>query len=393
MAPIESVGRAWERFTTRLGEMGNELLGPEFPGTERDRIDGYRYLGRLASLAWSWAVEFSDPRYPGFLRHDDDVHKWGGPNVDNTYIRASVRAPLRYRVYGNVRGPHGFVISTHEGDMQLGQYGVYAEMWHDELTVDDDGTFELIVSPQRPDGARNWMPLHELATNLTIRQYYADWTTDVPAELHIECLDTVGVPRPNLGAAELAAGIDAATNWAGISLHYWNQYMADAAAATGENTVRAPRGAPGGAKDIAYGSGFARLSADQAMIIEGEAPDAWAWNYMLYNMGWMESFDFVNRTTSITGSQMHIDDDGRFRLVVSERDPGVANWLDTTGAAEVMIAYRYIRTHTQPVPSAQVVPFGEVASVLAGRGGPGGAAERARQITERQRHVARRFRR
>ena len=46
---------------------------------------------------------------------------------------------------------------------------------------------------------------------------------------------------------------------------------------------------------------------------------------------WWETIDYANHQSSLNGFQAVLDDDGVFRAVVSARDPGVANWLDTAG--------------------------------------------------------------
>ncbi|MGH9025778.1 MAG: hypothetical protein ACRDWD_06650, partial [Acidimicrobiia bacterium] len=51
----------------------------------------------------------------------------------------------------------------------------------------------------------------------------------------------------------------------------------------------------------------------------------------LYNEAWFESLDIANRVVNLNGHQMHVDDDGKWRVVVAHYDPGVPNWLDTEG--------------------------------------------------------------
>ena len=57
-------------------------------------------------------------------------------------------------------------------------------------------------------------------------------------------------------------------------------------------------------------------------------PDSRYWSFQLYNLAWFELVDPVDRQTSLSHEQVSIDGDGRVRVVVSHRDPGVANWLD-----------------------------------------------------------------
>src|SRR3546814_11303144 len=44
-----------------------------------------------------------------------------------------------------------------------------------------------------------------------------------------------------------------------------------------------------------------------------------------------ETTDWYNNLSSLNGSQVHIAKDGMLRIVVSAKDPGVPNWLDTAG--------------------------------------------------------------
>ena len=385
---------AWSKFAQHISDLGRALPNPPFPQSQRDTTDGYRYLTRLMVVGLQWAVEFGDPDFPAFYRHDDDVTKWGGPNVDNTYLRARVDARNDYRISGTKGTAYGFLISECEGDMQLEQYGVYDEIWDDQLTTDDDGLFELLVSIERPAGYNgNWLRLHPNAGNITVRAYYNDWAREAtPPTVRIERIGGEGLSPPPLSPAEMERRIDEASDWIVKSFHYWNRYVDNAYRRVGPNVLIPPGAAQGGAKDIAYGFGFFRLADDEAFVIEGEPPHAWFWNVMLYNLGWMESLDFANRITSLNGHQLQVDDDGRYRIVIAHRDAGVANWLDTTGLHEGMIATRYIRTSTVPPQSAKLVKLEQVRDVLPPSTPSMTEDQRRAQIAVRQAHVATCFR-
>ena len=58
---------------------------------------------------------------------------------------------------------------------------------------------------------------------------------------------------------------------------------------------------------------------------------------------WYISLDYVNHQTSLTADQARIDPDGRMRFVISERDPGVANWLERTGHGRGYVQLRWQR--------------------------------------------------
>jgi hypothetical protein len=79
---------------------------------------------------------------------------------------------------------------------------------------------------------------------------------------------------------------------------------------------------------------------------------------------WYVSLDYINHQTSLTADQARIDPDRRLRFVISERDPGVANWLELTGRRRGYVQIRWQRLTRdltgEDGPRVEVVPFDEV---------------------------------
>jgi hypothetical protein len=387
---VRTLQRDWAAFCDRLKATGERILQDDFPSAPRDRAEGFRHLGRLTVFALQQYLDFSDARFPAFLRFDDDVTRWGGPNADNHYQRARVEPGSTYRITGNVRGLRELILSTNEGDMQLGQLRVFAERNLAELRAEPDGALEVIVSAA-PHGG-NWLPLHPEARYVLIRQYVSDWERDPVARLRIERLGSEGLAPPPLEPEQVAVALDGAATWVERSVVYWNQWMRRTRGFLPDNVLGKPRPQAGGASDVLYGGGWWNLAADEALLIECEAPHARYWSIQLYSFPWFESLDFANRVSSLTGHQIHVDPDGHFRVVVAQHDPGVQNWLDTEGRRDGLITYRWVFTSTAPEPAARVVRFADVLTHLPGSTPPFAEAERRAQVAARQRAVARRFR-
>jgi hypothetical protein len=108
----------------------------------------------------------------------------------------------------------------------------------------------------------------------------------------------------------------------------------------------------------------------------------------------LRSADWSERKTSINLAQAHIDADGRFRCVVSHRDPGVPNWLDTGGLAEGMLQYRWIWSNDNPLPTLPTLPtLPRLAFDVLGGHLPAATpqvcgADRAAELVVRRRHRA-----
>ncbi len=383
-------GEAWREFCDRLRAAGDRLLGEDFPAGAADRAEGYRHLGRLLMQGWIEQVEFCDRDFPVMYRHNDDVMRWGGPNVDNTYWRAHVSAEHSYRITGWLPPGAMFVIQSAHGEMHQNQLGITAERSSDDFAVDPDGSFTFIVSATPHDG--NWLPIDEHTDHISVREYNVDWGVDEPGRFYIERVGSEGQQPGSLEPASMAEALDRAMAWAEDALVFWNQWMDRSRRAAPPNVFYGPHSVPGGADAIGYGGCSYELAPDEAMVVTCEVPEAQYWSLMLYSYAWFESLDFANRTVSLNNAQIAADPDGRFRIVVAHQDPGVQNWLDTEGRPEALITFRWVLSSTMPTPEGLVVPFAEIDNHLPDFVTRLTPDQRAAQITTRRQSRALRFR-
>ena len=94
--------------------------------------------------------------------------------------------------------------------------------------------------------------------------------------------------------------------------------------------------------------------------------------------------------------QSERDPDGAIRWVIAHRDPGVPNWLDTTGHPEGFMAPRWAYFEKPPPEiwptiAARKVRFDEIRKHLPAGTRTVSPAERREAIRIRQLHVQRRF--
>jgi hypothetical protein len=355
-------GEAWREWCARLAALGDRILGSDFPDDPRARAEGFRALTRLLVYATQLEMEAGDAAHPVFYRYEDPRTPWGGPNPDNVYLRATIDPAATYRVTANVAGVRQALFSLHEGDMQLGEYGVFSERSLDALAREPDGRLELVLSPEPQPG--NWIPMHRSARLFMIRIYVADWERDAAPGFDIVRVGAEGVPPPPLAPAAVERALDRAALWVEKSVVFWNGYLAKVAERMPPNVAGPPRAAPGGADHLLYGSCFWELATDEALVLECEAPRADYFGFTIHTLAWFESGDFANRQTSLNGEQIHVDGDGRFRLIAAHRDPGAPNWIDTEERPRGMLTYRFIGAQAQPAPAARVVPLRDLRDAL-----------------------------
>jgi hypothetical protein len=180
----------------------------------------------------------------------------------------------------------------------------------------------------------------------------------------IERVDAVGIPPAMPTADVVAAGLERAATWSDRSLAYWCEYVERARAQLPRNAMSPPGTPKGGAPGIGYGAGWWELGPDEALLVTSDLPDADYWGWTVHHRYRLDAGDFAARQTSLNLAQTHVDVDGRVRLVVAARDPGVPNWIDTEARPEGMLIYRSVGTRSRPLPETQVVAVADVRAHL-----------------------------
>jgi hypothetical protein len=161
------------------------------------------------------------------------------------------------------------------------------------------------------------------------------------------------------------------------------------------NTLTVPAVTPGGLSSQYSSIGHYELDDNEAMVVTVPRCED---DYQGIQIGsaWYISTDYVHHQTSLTTAQSQVSPDGLLRYVVSERDPGIANWLETTGHPRGVMMLRWQRL-TRPLtaadgPRVEVVPFASLEQTLPYyKESQVTAEEYADRIAARQEGVARRM--
>ena len=98
------------------------------------------------------------------------------------------------------------------------------------------------------------------------------------------------------------------------------------------------------------------------------ACDDCAYQAIQVGSDWYASTDYETHQTSLTRAQSVVDPDGLIRYVISEQNPGIANWLETTGHRTGPIMLRWQRLtrdlSEDDGPTVEVVALDDVPSRL-----------------------------
>ncbi|MEZ4331193.1 MAG: DUF1214 domain-containing protein [Myxococcota bacterium] len=386
-------GSAWSEFCRSLDQAGRHLLAypaKSTPVPGEVESEGARYALGLITSGVLQALQLADPATPKIVRNPDSEAKWGAENVDNQYLWARVSPEFQYRVSGHRSNVFEALLETKDGYMQLGDDRVFDTQFLTELEVAPDGTFEILLAAERPAGHRgNFMPMPSGTQYFCVRQYFVDWENERPARFDIERIGGVGERPAPYTPHHTARLLDEAGRWVLQSARFWTEWVDQLRRDFVKGEIKPAAPFVGGARDIVYGNDWWAIEPDEAMVIEFEPPDARYWQIQLCDV-WFRTMDWATRQTGLNHFQARADRDGRVRVVLAHRDPGVQNWLDTGGHAEGMLQYRWIFTKNNPAPTAKIVPFEKIRSALPADTPAYAADARRAALAIRHRHLARR---
>jgi len=134
-----------------------------------------------------------------------------------------------------------------------------------------------------------------------------------------------------------------------------------------------------------YAMAVFEMTEDDAIIIElDRVPNAAYWSFQVGDV-WSRSLEYMTRQSSLNDVQLAADTDDAIRVVVSIKDPGMKNWLDTCGRVEGTIVFRNYRTIGTPVPKSRLVKFSEIGKWLPKDTARVTPAERQAAMLERRR--------
>ena len=445
--------QAWAAFQLELNEARDSLVNPAFfppVGTERNLAEGHRYLlGHLGRL-----IEQEmrlDPRFPEFHRSVDMLRKHTGENPDAIYLKAPIDATGVYRVRGRAadvsewrdsslrvdakKAPRLVTFQTTTGvpgdTGRLEEMGTCVTQTLDfvnsfDLETDGDGNFEIWIAPERPAGvkgnflsSRKELPCKPRqtsevreATTLAVREIFSDWDNEVPLDLEIVRMDSIGASRPPIDAEWMSARLENISSRVRNHIRFWSLLMEFPLEirrdANGDGRRNLPvnamndaappftAGGAAGARQL-YASGVFELEPEQALIIRVETPvEPHYMGFQLNNL-WMEGPDQQNYVSSLSAYQNPKAPDGARYYVVAHRDPGVVGWVDTTGLKHGFQAMRFIY-RDDPSPeelpriTTELVAVDEVAERLPKGATKVDAGARKKAIATRQAHIKHRYR-
>lgn len=248
------------------------------------------------------------------------------------------------------------------------------------------GKVDIIISAQKLK-AKNWLPMLEGAEYLEVRQVFTDWKAQKPGTFSISRIDGEGEAPPRHNEKRTIALLSSIESILMRELEYWLNVSARFTWIP-ENYIAQPRVSPTKLKDRWLSPGRYNLTDDKAMIITFDQPRGASYqSWALYDM-WTAALDYVNHQTSLNNDQLRRDNDGRYRIVVSAKDPQLPNWLDIGNYPSGYLAWQVTGKTEPKQPLVRIVNFSELRQHLPIETAVTLPEQRISSIAERQKHHA-----
>lgn len=342
----------YQAWVDAVAEAQRLIADPPFEATEVERAEGQDYLSGLIRSSIQMAFDH-DVTHPVLINPTHQYARQGLDNPDAVYFNAPLTSDASYVVRGRRGTTTDLSFQIMDGTYSdAGAPNTVIAFDDRELDVAEDGTFAWHF------GAA--LGLAKGAT-LIVREVYSDWSAEERGTLWIERTDTLGTPRAAVTAQtmEKKYGVAAKlllgriTTW--FAFPEWFTYKEPV------NTLTVPASTPGGLASQFSSIGHYALTPAEALVVTVPACDAAPYQAIQIGSRWYASTDYEHHQTSLTRAQSQVSGDGLLRYVITERDPGLANWLETTGHDRGVMMLRWQRTSrdlgASDGPQVEVVPF------------------------------------
>ena len=346
-----------EAFREAIAEAERLIRNPPFEITEAELAEGLDYLAGSIRSAVQMAFDY-DLEHPVLINPTHQYARQGLDNPDAIYFNAYLTQGAEYLVTGRRGTTTDLSFQVMAGTYSTsGAPDTLAAFDDRELDVAADGTFEWRFGADL--GLRK-------GSTLIVREVYSDWSTEDRGTLRIQRLDTAGVPREPVTVERIDKRYAVAAKMLVGRINTWFAFPEWFTYKEPVNTLTAPAQTPGGLTTQYSSIGHYDLSPDQALVVTVPACDAAPYQAIQVGSKWYVSTDYEHHQTSLTRAQSHVGADGLLRYVVCERDPGLANWLETTGhqAGVMMLRWQRVTRDLGAAdgPRVEVVDVADLAS-------------------------------
>ncbi|MGE3143225.1 MAG: DUF1214 domain-containing protein [Hyphomonadaceae bacterium] len=361
---LSAAAQGWLDFTRALGEAGlrvHELAARSLAKTPQQFGEVNEHMMHVLAAAVLMLPRI-DPDCPEWFPALNSTMRCFNGNQDTVYTQTRIRGSGVYRVAGRRGTVKILLLQVFEGSFGFDDTSkVAAEINVDQCKIAPDGSFEIIFSAERPVGySGDWVQINGKIDNLYLiaRQVAEDWKTEIDAQLSVQRIDK-DIDQPHWSQGEYDQRLRQIPDYVERFARSFMAIVERQHAQIPINGIKEVTQSLPTIVDQAYGHGIVEIADDEVWIMEAELLNKSAyWGVQIMDaLG--NTLDFMNHQCGLNAKQGKVDTDGRLRIVISRKDPGVANWIDKADYDRVTVRTRFFDS-AFPTTRTKVVPMADL---------------------------------
>ena len=291
-----------------------------------------------------WGLN-QDPSYPKVITISRIPHvtkntpipgsRWGIDNPDSVYRVIPISHDQSYVIRGKL-GKQQFNenhFTLWDEDMKT--IGLISG---NNIKTDKDGNFEITVNSSESRDIKNHIQTSLGSKEFYIRDTIIDWENDRPNILEIENISKDKLNNKFDRKQQIKIVKEYMKKWA-TNTTRWNQQALSKP--ENEFSFKIDRDTDGALRNQVYLLGHFNLpSEDHCLHLEIFLDGAKYFIAPITNI-WGTTNEIMFKNGSLNNHQSKINESGTYSYILSQKDPGVHNWLDPSGLSEGILTLRW----------------------------------------------------
>jgi hypothetical protein len=316
--------------------------------------------------------------------------RYGGDDPDRIYRSIAADPNHQYVIHGHraAGASLDFSFEAISGPALWGK--AKAALQAKDIDVGADGSFTVTADATPVDGRRNHLQLPPGTANILARDTLNDWASQLPNELSVERVDNVSADTAARESVAQRAPLEVKK-----SIDESLSFLAGVWKNPPNHLFPVVRGLSDGVKGGIVAVNRFHLRNDEALVITLDPLQA---RYVGVEVTdpWLRSADYARRSTSLNDKQAELSRDGTITYVLSAKDPGSHNWLDSAGLQDGILLVRWevlpgeVQA-TRAVRSVHVVKLAGLTGSLPAGASPVDASQRQHLLEARRTSYERRL--
>lgn len=375
-----------------MEEVRRRLLATPPAGSEAARQTLQQMVSETALFATLTAASV-DPQNPGLVWNIAASREWLGHSVpgsrfafdnpDNVYRYAIIDDASTYVLDARSNGPAGrltvTVYKAFVGAQTTNWERAVASADEQRIKFDGQGKTRITIGPVDPHDGTLYLNSGG-GRMLLVREAVYDWQTQRPRAMSLK-----RVSGPKAHSLTFDESVATAKDY----LLAATQTVIDQERTYSPLPVNGFSSVARGFGKSMISMGRFHIANDEALIVNIRSQSA---EYIgtTVTSPWLITRDYIDHSGSRTNRQSHQNPDGSYTYIVSSRDPGVANWLDTGGLLDGGMTLRWEGMNApevnpnDAVTSVKRVKFSDLRAELPSGFPAVSATERAAEMANRR---------